>query len=379
MSGIYLHIPFCKQKCHYCDFHFAVSLKRKDDILECISKEIRLRKAYFNEMNPTINTIYFGGGTPSILSANEINYLLDEIGKHFDLTNLQEVTLECNPDDLSPAKLRSLRATAINRLSIGIQSFSDDDLRLLNRVHTAEESISCVQYAQDAGFENLNIDLIYGLPGMDIKSWQKNLDQVDKLQVSHLSCYALTIEKRTAFHHFIQSGKMIPSRNEHVIQQFEQLITWADSKEFVHYEISNFAQKGALALHNTNYWKGAQYLGIGPSAHSYNGMERSWNIANNAKYIQSLKDGILPLEREVLKKNDHFNEYILTRLRTMWGVERKQIIAFGQEYLPHFIRLIEPYITSGHVLQNSDKWHLTKKGKFIADRITSDVFMDIEE
>lgn len=374
MSGIYIHIPFCKQKCHYCDFHFSVSMKNKDEILKCLLHEFELRNNFFGADNTQIDTIYFGGGTPSILNGYEINILIDEMSKYYNLDNVQEITLECNPDDLTKEKLSSYSRTPINRLSIGIQSFNDDDLVGLNRAHNSLEAKRCVEWAQEAGFSNITIDLIYGLPNSNQDQWQYNLDMAEKLNIPHLSCYALTIEKRTALHHFIQKGIVQPAKEEDTIQQFDQLMEWAKQQGMTHYEISNFAKNGYFAVHNTNYWKNKSYIGFGPSAHSYNGKIRSWNIANNAKYIRSLNNGILPLEEELLTIKDQFNEYILTGLRTMWGIERDRLASFGEEALIIVNSNIEAYVESGHIIDNGKRWTLSRNGKYIADRISSDLF-----
>lgn len=374
MAGIYLHIPFCKQACTYCNFHFSTTLKGKDELLQTLLKEITLQKVYLQ--GETIETIYFGGGTPSLLSADELKRILEAVYETFPI-EAKEVTLEANPDDLSPAYLKSLGNTAINRLSIGIQSFREADLKYMNRAHTAQQSDYAIKAAQDAGFTNLSIDLIYGTPGLTDADWKHNLQQVQALQIPHFSSYALTVEEGTALHHAILKKKSAPVDNEQAAAQFEMLMDIAPTMGYEQYEISNLALPGRYALHNTNYWRGIPYLGLGPSAHSFNGQSRRWNIANNALYTQNLlRENKLIFEEETLTEEQRLNEYIMTSLRTMWGCDLGKI---GMEYGAH---------AAGQIKQQSQQWMeggkltlqdntllLTKAGKLLADGIAGDLFL----
>ena len=286
MAGIYIHIPFCKQACFYCDFHFSTSLKRKDELLSAIQTELVLRKHELE--NQSIESIYFGGGTPSILSIEEITAILDAVYKNYQVVTSPEITLEANPDDLSEDKIRALSKTPINRLSIGIQSFFEDDLTFMNRAHTAEESKKCLENAKKY-FNNITIDLIYGVPNMDNQKWLKNLQTAFEFGIPHISSYALTVEEKTALHSFIQKGIVKPMDEELALEHFNILVTETQKQGFVHYEISNFGKPNYFSKHNTSYWLGTDYMGVGPSAHSFNNVQRSWNISNNAKYIQAIQ------------------------------------------------------------------------------------------
>lgn len=369
MSGIYLHIPFCKQACHYCDFHFSTSLKNKDAFLSALIKEVRLRKDYLGKKN--ISTVYFGGGTPSILSQKEILDIFDELHKHFSIAADAEITLEANPDDLTKGQIAALKQTPVNRLSIGIQSFRNEDLQWMNRVHTAEEAISSVRYAQDAGFENITIDLIYGIPELNDAGWRKNLAQAFDLNVRHISAYCLTVEPRTALANFVKRGAVKNVDEERSAKHFEIMIEEMEKNQFVQYEISNFCKGEAYSRHNSNYWKGEHYLGLGPSAHSFDGNSRQWNVANNNLYIQSLDKGVLNFEKESLTPKHKYNEYVLTSLRTMWGTGLDNV---DKEFLPHCINEAEKYLVSGALIQKENKLFLTDKGKLIADKIAADLF-----
>ena len=324
MPGIYIHIPFCKQACHYCDFHFSVSLQKKDAFIRALLEEIRLQKNYLisTDSKPSpVSTIYFGGGTPSILSAQEIKNILDEIKKNYPVKEDAEITLEANPDDLTKEKLKSLKDTGINRLSIGIQSFSDADLKFMNRVHDSKMALDSIKAAQDTGFSNLTIDCIYGTPTLSDEQWIHNLKTALELGIPHLSCYSLTVEPRTALAQFIKTGKVPPVEEAKAASQFELLMQFADDNNYEQYEISNFAKNKMYSLHNSNYWKNENYLGLGPSAHSYNGTSRQWNVASNSAYIESLHQHKIPFEKEELTITQQYNEYILTSLRTIWGCD----------------------------------------------------------
>ncbi|MEN8186130.1 MAG: radical SAM family heme chaperone HemW [Bacteroidota bacterium] len=372
MSGIYIHIPFCKQKCYYCDFHFSVSLKRKDEMVQAIIKEIELRK---NELQDRVETIYFGGGTPSILSIHELNKILDVIYQHFDIIDQPEITLEANPDDLSPQKIEDLANTRINRLSIGIQSFFDDDLQFMNRAHTAKESEEALSTAI-LYFENITIDLIYGIPNMNDEKWKQNLQKAFDFRVPHISSYALTVENKTALAHFIREGKYPPMDDKLAQRHFHILVKETAKHHFIQYEISNFAKDGYFSKHNTSYWQGKHYLGIGPSAHSYNGKFRSWNIANNPKYIKSIQQNILHQEIEKLSKIDQFNETIMTGLRTIWGVSIPKIEAdFGTDFKNILVKNTQKHIRNNTLKIEDNILIITKKGKFFADGIAADLFI----
>jgi len=373
MAGIYVHIPFCRQQCSYCNFHFSTSLRLKDPLLEALKQEITLRQQALN--GQPVTTIYLGGGTPSLLSADELLRIFDVIFQHYPATDLQEVTLEANPDDLSAAYLKSLRGTPVNRLSVGVQSFREADLQYMNRAHTAQQSDYALKAAQDAGFENLSIDLIYGTPGLDDTAWQSNLAQVTALQIPHLSAYALTVEEKTRLQHDIKTGKSQPVLPEQAAAQFEILQSWAAENNFDHYEISNLAKPGHHAIHNTSYWQGVPYLGFGPSAHSFYGKERSWNVANNALYIRALSQKQLPATHEVLSDKDRLNEYIMTSLRTMWGTDLKEIAAaFGEAEKNRVLKDAAPFIAREQLAIAEDKLLLRPKGMLFADAIAAALF-----
>jgi oxygen-independent coproporphyrinogen-3 oxidase len=372
MAGIYLHIPFCKQACHYCDFHFSTSLKYKDELLQALVKEIQLQKNYLQ--NQTLETIYFGGGTPSILEPSEINLLLDTItGLHTVATDA-EITLEANPDDLDKAKLQALRQTAVNRFSIGIQSFFDDDLQWMNRVHRANEAEASVKRAQDSGFENITVDLIYGYPLLTEQKWKHNVYKVFELDVPHVSAYSMTVEPQTALASFIRNKKQPAMNEQQSAEQFNLLMEAMQAKGFEHYEISNFCKPGHYSRHNSNYWRGVSYLGIGPSAHSYNGEARQWNIANNAKYIQSIYNNELPVEVETLTETNRLNEYIMTSLRTSWGLDIDHLnnIAGGTAAL--LLKEAQSFLEKGWIEKKENKITLTQTGKLYADHIAAELF-----
>jgi oxygen-independent coproporphyrinogen-3 oxidase len=372
LAGIYLHIPFCKQACHYCDFHFSTSLKRKSEMIQAIADELMLRK---NEISETVETIYFGGGTPSLLTIVEIQFLINTIQENFEVSELPEITLEANPDDLTEEKILELADSPINRLSIGIQSFFEDDLKFMNRSHTASESKNCISVA-NRHFENITIDLIYGVPNMSIEKWKENLKITFDFGVNHISSYALTVEPKTALDLFIKSGKFPPLDEQLASDHFDILVEETKKNGFVHYEISNFGKPDFFSKHNTSYWQGKQYLGVGPSAHSFKGKERSWNVSNNAKYIKSIQDKILPREVEILSLNDQFNEYVMTGLRTIWGVSLDKVEQeYGEAYKIHLINGVEGYERMGLLEINNNIVIATQKGKFLVDGIASELFM----
>ncbi len=387
MAGIYIHIPFCKQACHYCDFHFSTSLKNKDAFLLALQKEIVLQKDYLS--NPIIkaeepieiNTIYFGGGTPSILSQKELMNIFDSLHQHYTISGDAEITLEANPDDLTIAKIKELKNTPVNRLSIGIQSFYDEDLKMMNRAHNSKEALRVVKDSQDKGFENITIDLIYGIPTLSTKNWKQNLQTAFELNVKHISAYCLTIEPKTTLAHLVKEGKINNVDEQKSAEHFEIMLAEMRKNNFEQYEISNFCKDNCYSKHNSNYWLKKNYLGLGPSAHSYNGTSRQWNIANNALYIRSFEKDFdagkqSRFEEETLTTSQQYNEYILTTLRTMWGTDLKYIEnVFGNDYLSSCLIEADKYILLGDIRKENDKLFLNDKGKLIADKIASDLFV----
>ena len=388
MSGIYLHIPFCKQACFYCDFHFSTSLKKKEELISCLIKELEIRKAALE--HETIETIYFGGGTPSLLSVSELERLIKTIYVNYKVAEKPEITLEANPDDLmsigpqSGAILKQYKKIGINRLSIGVQSFFEEDLKMMNRAHNSEEAIESIKLATNY-FDNITVDLIYGIPNMTSEKWTQNLQTVFDLGIPHISSYALTVEPNTALDSFIKKGKYPPLDEALAKEHFDILVDETRKNGFVQYEISNFGKPDCFSKNNTSYWQGKKYLGIGPSAHSFNKTHRSWNVANNSKYIQSILENKLPSETEKLSKNDQFNESIMTGLRTMWGVSLTDIEAnFGLDYKLQLLASADKFIqqelltitsTDFDENQNSiEQLKTTEKGKFLADGLASELF-----
>ncbi|MFV0196633.1 radical SAM family heme chaperone HemW [Empedobacter falsenii] len=372
MAGIYIHIPFCKQKCSYCDFHFSTNLNNKSNLVKAINKELLLRK---NEISQPLETIYFGGGTPSILSEIELESIFETIFKNYSTQNLKEVTLEANPDDLNQEKLKFLKSTPINRFSIGVQSFFEEDLQLMNRAHNAQEAERSIKLVQDFGFDNITIDLIYGSSTTTNDMWMKNLQQAINLNVPHISSYALTVEEKTILDHQIKKGITKPVDEDRQNEQFQLLIDTLTSNNFIQYEISNFGKENYFSLHNSNYWKGIHYMGIGPSAHSYNGKSRAWNIANNTKYIQAINQNNLPQEIEVLNEAERFNEMIMIGLRTIYGIDVDRINSeFSQPILDLFYQEINQLIKENLIIQQENKIILKPESKFFADGIASRLF-----
>ncbi len=372
---IYLHIPFCKQKCSYCNFHFSTSFNLKDEMLSAIKKEIGLRK---NELeSKTLKSLYFGGGTPSVLRVDEIKSLIDEIQKYFNFDDKIEITLESNPDDLNKNFLKELSNTEINRLSIGTQSFFDEDLKLMNRAHNASEAESSIKRAQDFGLENISVDLIYGSPTSNFEIWKQNLNKTIELQVPHVSSYALTVEPKTALEKWIENGKVNSPEEAEQNQEFYYMKNFLKDNGFDHYEISNFGKPGFHSKHNSAYWKSEPYLGIGPSAHSYNGsLERSWNIANNSIYIKNLNLNILPKETEILSEKDRFNEMMMIGLRTIWGVDLDKINQdFSSEIIDYMNEEIKTKLESGILKIEDNYLKIPEKHWFLADGIASDLFI----
>lgn len=371
MALIYIHIPFCKQACHYCDFHFSTSLKRKPELVETLCKELVLRK---NEIKEPVKTIYLGGGTPSLLNLEELASIFDTVYENYDVADDPEITLEANPDDLTKEKIKQLAQSKINRLSIGIQSFFDEDLLWMNRSHNAKQALESVRFAKNY-FDNLTIDLIYGVPGMSDEKWKENLRIMLDLKIPHVSCYALTVEPRTALAKMITLGKKKDVDDGVSKRQYEILVDTLTEAGYINYEFSNFGLEGYFSRNNMGYWSGKPYLGIGPSAHSFDGEHRSWNVRNNAKYITEIGAGNLPSKMETLTVTDRYNEHIMTHLRTMWGVRPIDILErFGEVYAGHFKTESEKLFEKGLLVSDGDRIHISKEGKFLGDAISSDLF-----
>ncbi len=374
MSGIYIHIPFCKQACHYCDFHFSTSLKNKESLVQSILSEIDYRINYLPNKN--IETIYFGGGTPSLLSEKEIFSILEKLYKLYTISREVEITFECNPDDLTDDKLKELKRLEINRLSIGLQSFNEEELIWMHRAHNAKQSESCVKRAQDRGFENITIDLIYGSKFSNLSNWKKTLDKVIDLKVPHISSYNLTIEEKTKLGHDFKIKKEVAIDDEKSSELFLEMIDRLEKNHFIHYEISNFGKEGFFSKHNSNYWKGIHYLGLGPSAHSFDGASRQWNGANNNIYIKHISEKSNDyFEKEILTEKERFNEYVLTSLRTIWGIDLNYLKTnFNSDIVNNFMLQIQEYIKQETVVVKNTTYTLTEKGKLLADKIASDLF-----
>jgi oxygen-independent coproporphyrinogen-3 oxidase len=372
MSGIYIHIPFCKQACHYCDFHFSTSMKKKDEMVLALAKEITMRKSEFN--NDTVETIYFGGGTPSVLTNEEINFLIAEVYKNYKVSENPEITLEANPDDLSSERILALSKSPINRLSIGIQSFYEEDLKMMNRAHNSAEAKKCLEEATKY-FDNISLDLIYGIPGLTDEMWKQNIETALSFGIPHISSYALTVEPKTALRKLIDTGKIAEPQDEVASNHFMILVDTLQKNGFIHYELSNFGKENYFSRNNSAYWLGKKYIGIGPSAHSYDGEKRGWNIANNSLYLKSIQENILPLETEILSKSDRYNEYIMTGLRTIWGVSLERIEKeFGLDYLNYLIKQSQKFLNDDLVSIENNILKPTAKGKFLTDGIASDLF-----
>lgn len=372
---LYIHIPFCKQACHYCDFHFSTNTASKGAVVEAIAREIQLRKSYLPKGD--METIYFGGGTPSMLDERELNLLLDTIHQHFPVAPGAEITLEANPDDLNAASLQMFAKAGINRLSIGIQSFHEPHLRFMNRAHSAVEAEQCVKLAQDAGIGNISIDLIYAIPSESHQILRSDLTKAFTLAVPHISAYCLTIEPQTAFGSWLKKKKIRPIEEEYAAQQFEILIRSLDERGYEQYEISNFARDGRYSNHNSSYWKQHPYLGVGPSAHSYNGASREYNVSNNAQYLRALQEDIIPATIETLSAADQTNEYLLTGLRTKWGVDLNKLEMLSEgRFASEAGKELDGMILKGWISKDSDTLVLTQAGKLFADRIASDLFIE---
>ena len=375
MAGIYIHVPFCKKACHYCNFHFSTQLQLKPDLVAAICKEALLRKDFLQE---PIDTIYFGGGTPSLLSGSELDDILHTLNNHYPISSNAEITLEANPDDINSEKLSYWYNAGINRLSIGIQSFFEEDLQWMNRAHNAQQAKHCIELAQAAGFYNLTIDLIYGTPGLTHERWKQNIETALTLDVPHLSCYALTVEPNTALDTMIRKGTKEEVDTDHQATHFNILTQTLQDAGFEHYEISNFAKPGFRSKHNSSYWQGKPYLGLGPAAHSFDGhLIRQWNISNNPLYITSLQQGIIPFERETLTRVQRINEYLMTSLRTMEGISLNFLEKnWGEESKHEVIKAAQLHIAQQNIALQDQYIILTAQGKFLADGIAADLFVE---
>ncbi|HEY0092059.1 MAG TPA: radical SAM family heme chaperone HemW [Flavobacterium sp.] len=373
MPGIYIHIPFCKQACHYCDFHFSTSMKKKEEIVLALAKELMMRKG--EAQGKVVETIYFGGGTPSVLSNGELEFLINTVYLHYKVSENPEITLEANPDDLSEVRIHELSSSRINRLSIGIQSFFDEDLQMMNRAHNAAEAKNTLEIAATL-FDNISVDLIYGIPGMSNEKWRQNIDTVLQSGVPHISSYALTVEPKTALKKLIETGRIANPSDELAQEHFHILAEKLQANGFIHYELSNFGKEGYFSQNNSAYWLGKKYIGIGPSAHSFDRRSRSWNASNNQLYLNAITSDTLPREVEVLTAADRYNEYIMTGLRTIWGVSMTRVNdEFGQNCLDYLNKQAMRYINDGLLVVEEDVLKTTTKGKFLTDGISSDLFM----
>jgi len=374
MAGIYIHIPFCRDACHYCDFHFTINYSKTVEMVDAICREISLRKSYLDQQK--LNTIYFGGGTPSSLPVSKIDKIIESVYANHPVSDQPEITLEANPDDLDPDYLKNLKKTGINRLSIGIQSFFDEDLEWMNRTHNATQAKACIDLSQSAGITNLNVDLIYGLPGQTNERWINNINRIIELDVPHVSAYHLTYEPGTQLY-YRRKKRMLEELNEDdSISQFQVLISLLNQAGLIHYEISNFAREGYFSKHNMGYWKQEPYIGIGPSAHSYNGISRQWNYPRNRSYIISMNKNRDYFDIESLTTEKKFHEYIMTSLRTMWGADLEYIKRnFGEMHYHHILEKSVQFITAGDMIREANKITLTDKGRLISDFIIQDLFL----
>ena len=372
MSGIYIHIPYCKQACHYCNYHFSTSLNNKESVINSMLKEIEIKSAGSNDL---IQTIYFGGGTPSFFATKEINKIINSIFEKFQISENPEITLEANPDDLSKAKLIELSQSYINRLSIGVQSFNDDELKLMNRSHNSNDAKTCIDNALKY-YDNISIDLIFGMPNSNLKTWESNLNYVTSWNLNHMSAYALTVEPKTALESFVKKNIIKPLNEDLVFEQHEFMCNKMSKHEYVNYELSSFAKKGYFSRNNSAYWLRKKYIGIGPSAHSFDGSYRSWNVSNNSLYIKDISENKMFSGREKLSIIDKYNEYVMTGLRTKWGISLTYLENnFGPYYKNNFETRIVKYVNTSLVVIKDDVFRTTIKGKFLADGIASELFL----
>jgi oxygen-independent coproporphyrinogen-3 oxidase len=374
MAGIYLHIPFCKQACHYCDFHFSTQVKSMPDLLQAMHRELQSRRNYLE--GETVETIYFGGGTPSLLATDDLKRLIDAIHGYFPVASNAEITLEANPDDLTYHKIIELARTPVNRLSIGIQSFRDQDLQWMNRAHSSSQADFSVKCAQDRGFENITIDLIYSIPGLSDRDWMENIRKAVDLQIQHISAYSLTIEPQTAFGHQLAKQELQPVDDETGSKQFITLVQELARSGFQQYEVSNFCRPSMESKHNSAYWLGKKYLGIGPSAHSFNGTSRQWNVSNNPRYAKGWMTGVPEFETEIIDNRTRVNEYLMTRLRTAWGVDLEFLQhTYGVDLWQLEKSRFEELIGDGLMHKDNHIITLTTQGLLRADRIASELFI----
>jgi oxygen-independent coproporphyrinogen-3 oxidase len=373
MSGIYIHIPFCRKACHYCNFHFSTQMQHLDAFVDALIKEIALQENY---LNSPIETLYFGGGTPSLLQQAHLDKIVNTLHKHFHLSDLKEFTLEANPDDISIEKTKYWKTAGVNRLSIGIQSFQQEALDWMNRAHTTQQSFLAIELAKAAGIDNISTDLIYGTPHLSDEALLKDIEILNEFQVPHISCYALTVEEKTALYSLIQKKKIENVDTEKQARHFEIVVDALNKNGYAHYEISNFAKPGHRSIHNTNYWKGIPYLGLGPSAHSYNVSSRQWNISNNPLYIQSIQEGNVPFEIEVLEEVTRYNEFMMISLRLLEGVDLEKVnTVFGTAYLKHTQNIMEALQKEDKLIQTTKGFAITKQARFLADGIASAFFI----
>ena len=378
MAGIYVHIPFCKKLCSYCDFYHIISAKDYSPFIKALLKEISIRKEYLSDEE--ISTIYLGGGTPSVFSIIELETILNHIYKNFKVTDDCELTIELNPDDVQPVYLNGLKNLNINRISMGIQSWRDSDLKMLNRRHDSAQAIQALKETLNAGFENVTIDLIYGIPGMSLKDWESNLDISFSFDLKHLSAYHLTFEPKTVFGKMLEKGLISEIEEEESALQFNLLIEKTEAAGFIHYEISNFGKPGYFSIHNSNYWKQVNYLGVGPSAHSFNRYSRQWNIRDLKDYIKAINSGKPFFESEELDSRTRFNEYIMTSLRTMWGIDLEYVEKmFEKEGYDYVMNLAGKFRNYGLISLEKKSLVLTNQGKLISDNIISEFMMPGDE
>ncbi|MEQ8337855.1 MAG: radical SAM family heme chaperone HemW [Cyclobacteriaceae bacterium] len=374
LSGIYLHIPFCRQACHYCDFHFSTNLKNVDQLVDAIGREISERKGYLH--GEKIETVYFGGGTPSILNQRQLGLLLSGIHEHFQVANDAEITLEVNPEDVNLAAINMWKSLGVNRVSLGIQTFNEEKLKYINRCHSSDQAMEAMDLIA-SNFDNFNADLIYAIPPASDQSWLQDVEDLLSYDPPHVSVYGLTIEQETVFGKWASQGKLKEVSESDNAQEYKLAIEQLESSGYIHYEISNFCRPDYFSRHNTSYWKGAKYLGVGPGAHSYDGDSRSWNIRNNPKYIRSLEEGKFEPTREELSPANRQNEYVMTRLRNIWGID---LVAFQKMFNADFLKINKPFtdqlFTKKLAIIKEDHFHLTKAGWFLADEISERLMID---
>ncbi len=372
MAGIYIHIPFCKQACHYCNFHFSTSLKSKDFLVSSIAEEIFLKSKINKEK---IETIYFGGGTPTLLDISDFEIILKSISKNYKIISNPEITLEANPDDISLEKLKNFKNLSINRLSIGVQSFIDSELKLMNRAHDSKKALKSVEDSKKV-FDNISVDLLYGLPDSSVETLNYNIKILTDFDVNHISSYAITLEPKTALEKFVNSGIVVLPDDKIVYDQFMHVNKELVLKNYINYELSSFAKENFFSKNNTAYWSRKKYIGVGPSAHSYDGLNRSWNISNNKRYIDQINSGKLYHKIEELSKIDQYNEYIMTGLRTMWGISLTYLEQhFDSHFKDYFLNTVKKYVDQNLINRDKDIYTTTESGRFLADGIASELFM----